>query len=148
MPVFRRPMNGENAMEPALFAAIYRNQGQLQDQEEEAMTRYTIDELQNDWEFKIVRATDQRFRDPVVLQQLMDDESIAGWQMLEKLDNNRVRFKRRISESRSDYLLPSDVDPYRTQIGRTASDQEKIILVVGAVVAVLLAGIAVFLLLL
>ncbi len=112
------------------------------------MTRYTIDELQNDWEFKIVRATDQRFRDPVVLQQLMDDESIAGWQMLEKLDNNRVRFKRRISESRSDYLLPSDVDPYRTQIGRTASDQEKIILVVGAVVAVLLAGIAVFLLLL
>jgi len=34
------------------------------------------------------------FRDPVVLRQLCEEEAEAGWILLEKLDDHRVRFKR------------------------------------------------------
>jgi hypothetical protein len=134
-------------MEAAIHAAVQQQEERQRQKEEEMMTRYTTDELQNDWEFKIVRTADGRFHNPDILQQLMDEESVAGWQMLEKLDDNRVRFKRPISARRRDDLLPAEVDPYRTQIGRgLASSQTRVVLVTAVVAAVLIAGIVVFVL--
>lgn len=86
-------------------------------EEEERMTRYNPDEVSGDWEFKIVRSATEQFKKPEIFQQMVEDESLAGWQLLEKLDNSRVRFKRPVSARKRDAMLPAGVDPYRTQYG-------------------------------
>ena len=84
------------------------------------MTTYSRDELDHDWEFKIVRATFEPFRKPDVLRQLVEEEARAGWVLLEKLDNNRVRFKRPVSARQKDTLLGPGIDPYRTSYNTSA----------------------------
>jgi hypothetical protein len=73
------------------------------------------------WEFKIVRATSDLFREPAMLKRLCEEEAAAGWIMLEKLDDRRIRFKRPIAMReviRAD-LLPHD--PYRTTYGKSSA---------------------------
>lgn len=69
------------------------------------------------WEFKIVRANREIFRDPSVLQRLCEEEGEAGWILLEKLDDRRVRFKRPVALR--DLIKPERlaIDPYRTLYG-------------------------------
>jgi hypothetical protein len=86
-------------------------------QEEEEMTKYTRDELENDWEFKIVKSVLGRFSKREVVEQVRIEEAVAGWVMVEKFDNERIRFKRPVSAQRNDYNLPPDIDPYRTTYG-------------------------------
>ncbi len=81
------------------------------------MTRYTRDELDNDWEFKIVSSDSGAFRKPEVLETLIEEEAQASWEMVEKFDNSRVRFKRPKTARKRDPMLPDYVDPYRTQYG-------------------------------
>ena len=81
------------------------------------MTDYTHDDLAGDWEFKIVRSDSRAFRKPEVLRELIEQEAQAGWIMLEKFDDNRVRFKRPRSAQAKDPFLPAEVDPYRTRYG-------------------------------
>lgn len=72
------------------------------------------------WEFKIVRASKDLFREAAVFQRLCKEESESGWILLEKLDDRRVRFKRPLALRdivRSEYL---NHDPYRTHYGPTA----------------------------
>ena len=66
------------------------------------------------WEFKIVRANRDLFANPVVFKKLCDEEQIAGWILLEKLDDRRVRFKRLIALR--DLIDGEKLthDPYRT----------------------------------
>jgi hypothetical protein len=85
--------------------------------EEEEVTQYTQDDLENDWEFKIVRANTPIFRNPKALDKLIEEETRAGWSMLEKLDDSRIRFKRPRSARAKDAYLAGGVDPYRTQYG-------------------------------
>lgn len=69
------------------------------------------------WEFKIVRSNRNLFRDPAVLQCLCEEEAEAGWIMLEKLDDRRIRFKRPIALRevvKTDFL---NYDPYRCHYG-------------------------------
>ena len=82
---------------------------------ERIMTQYTQDDSQTDWEFKIVRSDSAAFRDPETLKKLIEEEARAGWVMLEKFDDSRVRFKRPRSARAKDAFLPDGVDPYRTQ---------------------------------
>ena len=91
-------------------AATKRRQMML---EEEKMTGYNKDALEG-WEFKIVRAHTARFKKSEVLREVCEQEARAGWEMIEKFDNYRVRFKRRIEKRTNDQYL--DIDPYRTQI--------------------------------
>ena len=86
-------------------------------EEEEDMTRYTSDELAEEWEFKIIRSVGSPFRNPMKLRRLMEEESQAGWVFIEKFDDSRVRFKRPSSARERDHLLPPGIDPYRTQYG-------------------------------
>ena len=81
------------------------------------MTRYNRSELEQDWEFKIVRSATGAFKKPEVLQILIQEEALAGWRMVEKFDDNRVRFKRPAEAARDDFKLPPGVDPYRTTYG-------------------------------
>src|SRR6476646_3767380 len=89
------------------------------------------------WEFKIVRASRDLFRDPVVFQQMCQEESEAGWIMLEKLDDRRVRFKRPIAMRdiiKAEFL---NHDPYRCHYGPTANSTTWLS-AIAALVAILL----------
>ncbi len=98
-----------------------RNQRTALFQEEEEMTHYSTEELENDWEFKIVRSYGfNTFRKPENLRRLIEEEALAGWIMVEKFDDMRVRFKRPMSARKKDYLLGPDVDPYRSIFGVSA----------------------------
>lgn len=85
------------------------------------------------WEFKIVRANRDLFRNPAVFQHLCEEEAQAGWVMLEKLDDRRVRFKRPMALRElinSDHLT---YDPYRCHYGSNFSAMSGL----GAIAAIL-----------
>ena len=105
------------------------------------MTTYTQDDLTDDWEFKIVRSESGAFRNPKVLNKLIEEEAQAGWVMLEKLDDSRVRFKRPRSARVKDTYLPEGVDPYRTHYGVPTAQYA---VLVGVLVALLAMGVVVF----
>lgn len=69
------------------------------------------------WEFKIVRAKRDLFYKPDVFQRLCEEEAEAGWILLEKLDDRRVRFKRPIALR--EIVKPEflNYDPYRCFYG-------------------------------
>ncbi len=106
------------------------------------MTQYTRDDLQSDWEFKIVRSSTAVFRKPEVLDKLIEEERQTGWVMLEKFDDSRVRFKRARAARSKDAFLPEGVDPYRAQYG--ASGQRAVVVGLVMGVMLLLFGAAVF----
>ncbi len=110
------------------------------EQEEEEMTKYTSEDLDHNWEFKIIRSTYPAFRKPGIFQALLEEESLAGWELVEKLDDRRVRFKRRRETRQRDATLPPGLDPYRTQFG---TNTNTIGIVVGIISAMLFVGVLV-----
>jgi hypothetical protein len=88
--------------------------------EEEEMTDYGPDAL-TDWEFKIVRANTGVFGNPAHLNRLLTEEAQAGWTMVEKFDNSRIRFKRPQRARLDDAKLPPGVDPYRVHYGMSTA---------------------------
>ena len=98
-------------MNPAMYAQHARKR--QQEKEEEAMTQYSADDL-NGWEFKIVRSVFGRFNNQELVRQLIAEEAQNGWEMVEKFDECRIRFKRR-TDKRA--LHSGDgIDPYRTNL--------------------------------
>ena len=85
-------------------------------EEEEEMTKYTDAELLASWEFKILRSNTAAFKKPDVLRKVCEEEAQAGWVLLEKFDNSRLRFKRPLSARANDSTLIG-YDPYRTNYG-------------------------------
>ena len=109
--------------------------------EEEEMSGYTDQDLSQGWEFKFLRSGTAAFRKPDVLRAVLQEESRAGWVLLEKFDDGRLRFKRPVSAREKDALLPADVDPYRTRYGM--HDGVIASLIIGGIFAVILALIGV-----
>jgi hypothetical protein len=105
-------MSGAAAASAAAAAARRRRE-----QEEEEMTTYGSGDLNQDWEFKIVRANTPVFRRRKHLERLLAREAQAGWVMVEKFDNLRIRFKRPREARMNDVNLPPGVDPYRVHYG-------------------------------
>jgi len=128
-------MAGEHA---AIHAARMKK---LAAQEEEEMTRYSDRELAEDWEFKIVRSVTGAFGKPETVAQVREEEALAGWQLVEKFDNNRLRFKRPAAAAKRDAQLPDFYDPYRTQHGMSegglAATIIGVIVLIGGAVAFL-----------
>jgi hypothetical protein len=83
--------------------------------EEEEETPYMQDDLHGDFEFKILRSNTAAFRKPEMLQQALEEEALAGWVLLEKLDNSRLRLKRKRGSGHRD--ATAAIDPYRTYFG-------------------------------
>lgn len=54
-------------------------------------------------------------KDPLKLQQALAEEAAFGWELIEKFDNQRLRFKRPTSVR--SLPVPSGSDPYRTEFG-------------------------------
>jgi len=99
-------------------------------EEEEELTPYKSDDLDG-WEFKIVRANSRKFKSPESVRRLCEEESQAGWEMVEKFDDSRIRFKRRIEQRSQD--PHRTVDPYRTLIGLSETNIVVMVLLVCAV---------------
>ena len=107
------------------------------------MTPYTREDLAEGWEFKILRSMSNAFGKPERLNQVLQDESRAGWVLVEKFDNARIRLKRAAVAKDSDGQL--DFDPYRTYVGISQGRYVLIIILVSLGVPLLVA-LAVFLL--
>lgn len=109
-------------------------QHQLEQQEEEILTPYeskenqipsessvqdgSNTELPKDWhqlgwEFKIVRANRDLFQNSAIFSRVCAEEAEAGWILLEKLDERRLRFKRPMALR--ELIKPETLnrDPYR-----------------------------------
>ena len=82
--------------------------------EEEQMTTYNRDDLDG-WEFKIMRSTFGKFNSYQAIEKVCAEESQAGWELVEKFDIYRLRFKRRVERRSNDHM--ATVDPYRTSVG-------------------------------
>ena len=83
-------------------------------QEEEEMAGYDKSELEG-WEFKIVRSVLGRFSSRRTVEKVRREEAGAGWELVEKFDDHRLRFKRRVERRSGDHL--AKIDPYRTSLG-------------------------------
>lgn len=88
-------------------------------QEEEKRAGYNSDDL-NGWEFKIVRANTRKFKNTEYIEQVKQEEARAGWHLVEKFDDYRLRFKRRVEKRTMDQHLNQEIDPYRTNLGSGA----------------------------
>lgn len=129
---------GASAAAAAAAAAEARRRMEA---EEEQMTQYSGEDLNDDWEFKIVRANTGVFNNPQTFQKLVEEESQAGWVFLEKFDSSRVRFKRRRSARATDaQRLSSGLDPYRTHYGMSPTVYGVRVMVITLVVAFAIMG--------
>ncbi|MBE9032701.1 hypothetical protein IQ266_23470 [filamentous cyanobacterium LEGE 11480] len=114
--------------------------------EEETLTAYDSQEIidsnetrrsgQRDprmvgWEFKILRADSDIFHNPATLQAACDEESLAGWILLEKLDDRRLRFKRPIAMREVINPQTLEFDPYRSFYGRSHRWKQQLMLAIG-----------------
>jgi hypothetical protein len=104
---------GGPAGDPATTAAEARRKRR----EEEEMTPYSREDLSEDWEFKILRSMTGAFGKPATLHRVLEREAQAGWVLVEKFDNNRIRLKRPASAKEGDSQV--DFDPYRTYVGQS-----------------------------
>jgi hypothetical protein len=109
----------------AAAAAAAAHQAKLRE-EEERLTTYTQHDL-NGWEFKIVRSAGKINGDK--FSQLCEEESKNGWELVEKFDDNRVRFKRRVECREQDGY--AEIDPYRTHFGM--SELKLVFIILGVV---------------
>ena len=120
-------------MNPGIHGAAAAAKRRMEE-EEEKMTQYNANDLEG-WEFKIVRSPFGRFGNSEVLRQLINEEAQNGWEMVEKFDNSRIRFKRRV-EKRALHS-GGNIDPYRTSYGGGGA----LLPLIAIVVALLLAGV-------
>jgi hypothetical protein len=79
------------------------------------MTPYSPRDLAENWEFKILRSATGAFKDPVVMQRYLAEEAQAGWTLVEKFDNSRIRLKRPAAARQQDAQCAFDA--YRTRVG-------------------------------
>lgn len=66
-------------------------------------------------EYKVVQSNTPMFANTAKLKEVAAEEARAGWELVEKLDNYKLRFQRDISHRANDDKL--DGDPYRSQVG-------------------------------
>jgi hypothetical protein len=107
-------------------AAAAAARRRLLEEEEQRMTAYEPRDLAEDWEFKILRSMTSAFKNPNKMREILDEEASAGWVLVEKFDNGRLRLKRPASARAKDQLL--SVDPYRTYVGYTETQYVFLIL--------------------
>jgi hypothetical protein len=108
------------------------------DREEEELSSYSDRDLADDWEFKILRSQTGAFKKPEKLREALDQEAKAGWVLVEKFDNSRLRLKRPASARALDGKLDPESDPYRTNFGMSEGKQVALVLgiVLGAIALV------------
>ena len=66
-------------------------------------------------EYKIIRSAAGGFKKPEKFRAALEEEARAGWELVEKLDDSRVRLRRSIVWRQKDGELAQD--PYRIKVG-------------------------------
>ena len=66
-------------------------------------------------EYKVIQAQTPLFSDTAKMHEVLEQEARAGWQLLEKEDNYRIKLQRNISHRDNDKNL--DFDAYRSTVG-------------------------------
>jgi len=66
-------------------------------------------------EYKVVQSTTPLFAKLQNIEAIMAEEAKAGWQLVEKYDNYKLRLQRNISHRANDKALAFDA--YRSQVG-------------------------------
>lgn len=95
-------------------AQVAEEDRQRRVEEEEEMNMMNSD-YSGTVEYKIIRSATGAFKDPAKFQAALDAEGIAGWDLVEKLDNHRARLRRSTECRKNDAGLGQD--PYRIQVG-------------------------------
>ncbi len=103
----------DNINHPVVLSVTMANDYQTND----PLNKTKNNSRENAWEYKIVRSNSDIFRNPEIFQRLCQEEAQAGWILLEKLDDQRVRFKRSYIKRDSINTKILNFDPYRTQYG-------------------------------
>ena len=88
------------------------------------MTTYHADEQSPDWEFKILRSISCKFRDLAWMREILSEERQAGWTLVEKFEDLRLRLRRPASADFDDEAL--GFDPMRTWV-RTSPRQHALL---------------------
>ena len=110
------------AIVPIITATAVRRR---RESEEERMATYNSNDLDG-WGFKIVRSSFGKFRSQKAVQKVCEEEARAGWQMLEKFDDSRIRFKRRVEKRSMDPHI--EADAYRTSADAVTSSRLQIVI--------------------
>ena len=66
-------------------------------------------------EYKVIQSQTPMFGDTAKMHEILDEEAKAGWRLLAKEDNYRLKLQRDISNRANDAGL--DLDAYRTTVG-------------------------------
>ena len=100
-----------------------------QKQEEAAMLKKLMDaDPEGRYEFKIIRAGINGFRNQEYFDQVLDIEMQGSWEFVEKIDNARVVLRRSINSKMQDVHLNADYDPYRINYGSGNANAPAILL--------------------
>jgi hypothetical protein len=113
--------------------------------QEEALDRLQ-QEYGPDWEFKVMDGIGLIFARREKIQEIVDQEARAGWELVTRLDEGEIVLRRPISARAQDPLLSPDVDPYRTEVGQATLVKVVVVtLVLGMVLFTVLLVLARFL---
>jgi hypothetical protein len=66
-------------------------------------------------EYKVITSQTPLFADTSKMHEVLEQEAKAGWRLLEKQDNFRIKLQRDISLRENDKNL--EIDAYRTAVG-------------------------------
>lgn len=102
--------------QPNSFATLHAHLEQqrvMGEAEEENMTPYSNSDLEEGWEFKIIRSPYGAFGRKEIRERILSEERKGDWVLVEVFDDNRIRLKRRHPVKES---LDDGYDPYRTVI--------------------------------
>ena len=87
-------------------------------------------------EYKIIRSATAAFKNPAKFRAALEQEARAGWELVEKLDDARVRLRRSISWRQKDGELSQD--PYRTKVGMSDAVMALwVVLIIGGTIGLL-----------
>ncbi len=95
-----------------------------------------------EWEYKILISPTGAFKNQDIFQQSLMEETPAGWTLVEKFDDKRLRLKRPVSARERDASL--GFNPYRTMttsMGEAARQANK---KAWMWISLLLVGVAIF----
>ena len=103
--------------------------------EERLLAELIAKDEKNEYEYKILHAYSGAFRRAERLQEILDEERQARWELVMKLDDTRIILRR--PRHAQVYGTGAGVDPYRTQIG---SNRVAAVLIVAGLLGLMVAA--------
>jgi hypothetical protein len=136
-PPFPAPVFASVFTNMLVVVAILIAQKQKLQREEEEEVSTSAD--RTEFEYKFLRSQFGAFKKPERLRAALAEEARAGWELVEKFDDNRLRLRRPVSCRAAD--ADRDQDPYRTLAPGDGAAVGRVLLIVLVVVLVILGGV-------